>query len=350
MNIAIIADPEIPVPPLYYGGIERIIDTLITGLTERGHHVTLFAHKNSVTSAQKFYPFPASKQNLAGVMANTFSISRLLFKDIDVVHSFGRLAGLAALLPTHQPKIMSYQREPTLSPVKKASTLSPKNSLLFTGCSDYITHQIKPVAQAETVYNAVSTEFYAFKEDTRQTAPLVFLGRIEPIKGPHTAISIAQKTKRKLIIAGNIPDDSRKYFDTEIAPYIDNSQISYIGPVNDEQKKTLLGNASALLMPIHWNEPFGIVMAEALACGTPVIAFARGAAKEIIRDGINGWLCHDEKDMENAVLQLNKIDRKQCRADAEHRFSAKVMTDRYEFLYRKMCAKKSGNDDNQTPA
>ncbi len=169
-------------------------------------------------------------------------------------------------MPLHIPKLMSYQREPTISQIAKAVKLSAKGTLAFTGCSNYITDKITAYAPAHTVYNGIDTNKYILTTNVDPDAPLVFLGRIEPIKGTHTAIDIARKTGKKLVIAGNIPDNEQGYFDTEIKPFL-GERITYIGPVNDSQKNELLRNALALLMPIHWNEPFGIVMIEAMACG-----------------------------------------------------------------------------------
>lgn len=333
LRIALIADPEIPVPPVYYGGIERVIDILITELKKRGHEVSLFAHADSKTVANYHYSYSSSSQDISGIVKNTLKVSKLLFNQPDIIHSFGRLAYLSALLPTHLPKIMSYQREPTIFQVKKAVKIAGKNSMYFTGCSNYITDQIKPFAPANTVYNAVSMEDYQFKETVSADAPLVFLGRIEPIKGAHIAINVAQQTGRKLVIAGNVPEYAEAYFKKEIAPFIDQKNIDYIGSVNDQEKNELLGKACALLMPIEWNEPFGIVMAEALACGTPVIAFERGAVKEVVINGTNGWLCRTIPDMVNAVARLPIINRKACREDAEARFSETALVNHFEEIY-----------------
>ncbi|RYE37233.1 MAG: glycosyltransferase family 4 protein [Sphingobacteriaceae bacterium] len=343
MHIAVIADPEIPVPPLYYGGIERVIDLLIKGLKKSGHTISLFAHPDSVTNADHFFAYRGTDQSRLSLIKNTFLVSKLLLNPPDVVHSFGRLAYLSALLPTKTPKIMSYQREPTLSQIKKAVKFAGKNSMYFTGCSNYITNQFKAFAPASTVYNAVSTDNYQFKNTVDDDAPLVFLGRIEPIKGAHTAIKVAKQANRKLILAGNIPPEASHYFDNEVAPFIDQKTVCYIGEVNDLQKNELLGNAAALLMPIEWNEPFGIVMAEALACGTPVIAFDRGAAKEVVINGTNGWLCRKSEDMVNAVARLNQINRMDCRMDAETRFSADALVNRFEKLYFELIQSKSNS-------
>jgi glycosyltransferase involved in cell wall biosynthesis len=339
LNIAIIADPEIPVPPILYGGIERIINSLIIELKQRGHHVSLFAHPDSKTVADKQYNYPSAQQSITGLLGNALSVSRLLFSKPDVIHSFGRLAYLSALLPTSVPKIMSYQREPTLSQIQKSMKISAKDSLMFTGCSNYITNQIAPFAPAATVYNSVSMNNYTFCSEVKNDAPLVFLGRIEPIKGTHHAITIAKQTNKKLVIAGNIPDYAQAYFNEQINPFIDGEQITYIGPVNDEQKNNLLGTAAAFLMPIEWNEPFGIVMAEALACGTPIVALKGGSTTEVVIDGNNGFLCDNVTEMITAVQNINNIDRKNCRGDAEKRFSSTVMASAYESLYLKMINK-----------
>lgn len=339
LHIAIIADPEIPVPPVLYGGIERIINSLIIELKQKGHTVSLFAHPDSKTIADKQYDYLSAQQNPTGLLGNTLSVSRLLFSKPDVIHSFGRLAYLTALLPTRISKIMSYQREPTLSQIKKSMSIAAKDSLMFTGCSNYITNQIAPFAQAATVYNSVSMDDYIFRNEVENDAPLVFLGRIEPIKGTHHAITVAKQTNKKLVIAGNIPDYAQTYFDEQIKPFIDGEQITYIGPVNDEQKNKLLGTASAFLMPIEWNEPFGIVMAEALACGTPIIALKGGSTPEVVINGYNGFLCNSVSEMVAVANNINNIDRKNCRDDAEKRFSSTVMASAYESLYLKMINK-----------
>lgn len=340
LRIAIIADPEIPVPPLHYGGIERVIDLQIATLKKNGHEVTLFAHRDSKTSADLFFAYPAINQHKISVIKNLLLVSRLLLNKPDVIHSFGRLAYLTSLLGSRVPKIMSYQREPTIVQVQKAMKLAGKNSLHFTGCSNYITNQIKPFAPASTLYNAVSLDKYQFKKTVKENAPLVFLGRIEPIKGAHLAIKVAQQSARRLIIAGNIPDQAQEYFNMEIAPFIDQKNVCYMGEVDDEQKNKLLGNAAALLMPIEWNEPFGIVMAEALACGTPIIALARGATKEVVLNGTNGYLCRTIQDMVTAVSKLGLISRENCRNDAKLRFSETALVNSSEELYFKLISKR----------
>jgi glycosyltransferase involved in cell wall biosynthesis len=342
MKIAITTDPEIPIPPLLYGGIERIVDMLITQYTRKGHEVLLFGHQESVTPA-KLIPYPSkSSLGIKNILKNTLTVSKLLIskemKGVDIVHSFGRLAYLLPILPTSIPILMSYQREPTISQIKKAVSLSKKNTLHFSGCSEYIAAQIRPYAPSYAVFNGVPIEIYDFEEKVEKDAPLVFLGRIEHIKGTHIAIEVAQKTGRKLIIAGNIPkdDEQTNYFNSQIKPHLDDTQIVYVGAVNDAQKNEILGKAAAFLMPILWNEPFGIVMAEAMACGTPVIGFGRGSVPEVVKHGINGYICQTLQQMIEAVEKIDVISRFEVRKDTEERFSADVISDNYLDIYKKI--------------
>ncbi|WP_231461804.1 glycosyltransferase family 4 protein [Pedobacter sp. Leaf132] len=336
LKIALIADPELPVPPLLYGGIERIIAVLIDGYTNLGHDVTLFAHPLSKTPA-KLFAYKGKTSNVAKDIAkNIYIINKELFKSkYDIVHSFGRLLYLFPHLSLNIPKLMSYQREPTISQIKKAKKLAKKNTLAFTGCSTYISNQISPYAPAYPIFNGVDLKIYNFKTVIPDDAPLVFLGRIEPIKGTHIAIKVAKATNSKLVIAGNVPVEYFKYFEQEIRPQL-TDKITYVGPVNDIQKNELLGSALALLMPIGWNEPFGIVMAEAMACGTPIIAFNKGSVPEIIIDGLNGFRCDNLNEMIEAISNSYKLDRKKVREDAERRFSSDVIIQQYLDLYRKM--------------
>ncbi len=336
MNILLTVDPEIPVPPTNYGGIERIVDMLIQQYVKKGHTVTLCANKDSKVNCKLIGWKGAKSQNKKDLLKNTLQLTQLVYThNFDVVHSFSRLAYMLALLPTAIPKIMSYQREPTLSQVKKAKFLAKKGSLIFTGCSNYISHQIKTVAEAYTVYNGAPLYLYEGTATVAIDAPLVFLGRIEPIKGTHIAIEVAKKANRKLIIAGNIPAEHQQYFDEKIKPFL-SDKIQYIGTVNDMQKNELLGKALALLMPICWNEPFGIVMAEAMACGTPVLGFGRGSVPEVVTDGLTGFIAANEEEMINQVVLCKNLDRKKVRAVAEERFSDEKISDDYLNLYKRM--------------
>ncbi len=263
LRILMTADPELPVPPPLYGGIERVIALLADGLSARGHDVTLVAHRDS-RIAGRLVPYPSAGGRFAAAR-NTLTISAAALRSRpDVIHSFGRLATLGPLLGARVPKLMSYQREVTPSSITWGRRLAGAR-LTFVGCSHRLIESQEDKTQWRVAYNAVDVDRYRFADGVPADAPLVFLGRIERIKGPHVAISVAQHAGRRLIIAGNVPDGHQSYFDECIRPHIDGSRVQYAGPVDDAAKSTLLSSAAALLMPVLWEEPFGIVMAEALA-------------------------------------------------------------------------------------
>jgi glycosyltransferase involved in cell wall biosynthesis len=255
----------------------------------------------------------------------------------DVVHSFGRLAYLLPILPLRVPKVMTYQREVTPRTVRWATRLA-HGSLQYTGCSRSLIRPIDHIGRWRAIYNAVPMGRYPFTQTVAPDAPLVFLGRVEAIKGAHLAIQVARQTGRRLVIAGNRPDatEHQAYFQREVRPHVDGRQVVYVGPVDDAQKGELLAGAAALLMPVLWDEPFGIVMAEALACGTPVIGLARGAVPEVVDDGVTGFVCKDADEMAAAVHRLPSLSRAACRRAADQRFSESVLVDAYESLYQEI--------------
>jgi glycosyltransferase involved in cell wall biosynthesis len=201
---------------------------------------------------------------------------------------------------------------------------------------------VDDVGRWHLVYNGVSLQAYRFVPQVAPDAPLVFLGRIEHIKGTHLAIDIARRSGRKLVIAGNIPEAHRDYFERQVQPHIDGDRISYVGPVDDRQKDELLGRACAFLMPILWEEPFGIVMAEALACGTPVLGLARGSVPEVVEDGVTGFVRADADELAATVDRIASIDRRACRKRAERLFSDRAVVDGYLQVYADMRARIDG--------
>lgn len=334
MRIAITADPFIPVPPINYGGIERVIHFLADGLVKNGHDVILVAHKDSKVAAE-LIKYPSVEAGTLNHLKNVATINQLKKWKPDIIHSFSRLAYLLPFFRSSIPKLMSYQREPTIAQIKKAVKWSKKSSLAFTGCSNYISQQISPYAQSFTVYNGIDLNIYDFKAEISSTAPLVFLGRIEPIKGTHIAIKAALETGKDLFIAGNIPPEYQHYFETEIKPFL-SSQINYVGPVNDVQKNEILGLSAAFLMPIEWNEPFGIVMAEALACGTPVIGYRRGSVPEVVQHGINGYIAEDFKALCTYIEKSSELSRIKTRETAVNNFSSIKIIEDYTQIYQKL--------------
>ena len=351
LHIAITADPYLPVPPRLYGGIERVLDFLVRGLVERGHRVTLFAHPESTVPASLVpYGSPPHFQK-ADRVRELWQVGAGLWtrrRDFDLVHSFGRLAALTPVLAVRGlPKIQSYQRDglPWKS-IRTARRLA-NASIRFTACSSNVYRDV-PVRDGtfgtwHTVFNGVDLDKYSFRADVAPDAPLTFLGRLEPIKGAHNAIAIARAAGRKLVVAGNRVAACEDYFQSRIAPHLDGDRVQYIGAVDDGAKNDLLSRSAALLMPIEWEEPFGIVMAEAMACGTPVIGYARGSVGEVVRNGVNGYACRSRADAVWAVDHLGAIDRAAVRSDCERRFSARVVVDQYERLYHGLCGEGGAN-------
>jgi len=338
MKILLTADPEIPVPPQLYGGIERIIDLLVTGLQARGHTVGLVAHRDSTSPATQLFPWPGLRsQHKLDALRNTAALwSAVQQFQPDLVHSFSRVLYLLPLLSSPIPKVMSYQRQPSVNSVRWAAKLA-RGSLTFTGCSDHICSEGRAADGVwHTIHNCVELEKYTFQPTVAQKdAPLVFLSRVERIKGAHTAIAAAKQTKRRLLIAGNhgTTGEEGRYWQEEIVPHLGRDGIEYVGTVNDAQKNALLGTAAAMIVPIEWEEPFGIVFAEALACGTPVISCPLGALPEILRPGIDGFLVNNVDSACTAIQNLPQIDRCNCRQRAEECFSASFVVKQYEQLY-----------------
>jgi glycosyltransferase involved in cell wall biosynthesis len=341
MRIALTADPELPVPPIHYGGIERIVHLLAEGLVARGHEVTLIAHPDSNTSA-KLVPYRSSDWNSRmGKLANIALVFRTIAPEkFDIIHSHSRLAYLLPTLGMRIPKLMSYQRKITPRSVVWARRLAG-DTIEFSAVSHAMLEEVQHLAPWHVVYNGVPTATYTFRAEVEQNAPLVFLGRIEPIKGAHLAIEIAQRSGTPLVIAGNIPGEHQEYFQSQIAPHLDGTFISYVGPVNDAEKNSLLGCARAFLMPILWEEPFGIVMAEALACGTPVIGLNRGSVPEVLSDGVTGLVCSDVNEMVQAVGRVDQLDRAACRARAAAMFSEDTVVEGFLEIYRRLLAARS---------
>ncbi|PJJ79458.1 glycosyltransferase family 4 protein [Mucilaginibacter auburnensis] len=334
MNILLIMDPGIPVPPLQYGGHERLVYMFAEEYTRLGHHVTLLAGPGSKISGEVVEfgvnDLDRSKKQRNMEMLFAWKYLRKNHSRFDLIHNFGRLMYLLPVLNKPVKKIMTYGRPVSKKGIKIVTTL-PNRNLVFTACSNYCVSTGNVAGKWHTVYNAIDFSRYHTAQQVPDDAPLMFLGRLDKIKGAHTAIAVAKATGHQLILAGNIPHtpDNLEYFKNEVEPLIDGEQIKYVGALNDEEKNYWLKQAKALLFPIEWDEPFGIVMIEAMACGTPVIAFKRGSVPEVVQNGVNGFICNTTDEMIDALQRVDKIDRQQVRASAEKRFAVSVIADNY---------------------
>ncbi len=342
MRILLIMDPFIRVPPAEYGGIERVVADLANGLARRGHSVTLWAAPGSGTSAT-LEPFGHEGEwtRWSNVRNATVLSVRLVQQRqrFDVIHNFGRLAYLISVLRRDVPKVQTYMRPVNPGNMRKVRALGGRR-VRFTAVSAAIRDTGLPGGgEWSVVYNCAPLDEFTprFDVDPR-AAPLLFLGRLERCKGAHTAIAVARRLRRPLVIAGNrstLPHE-KIYFEQEIAPQIDGALVRYVGPVDNARKNTLISQAAALLLPVEWDEPFPVVLPEALLCGTPVIGFRRGGIPEGIADGRTGFVCDDAAGMAEAIGRLPSIDRAACRAEAERRFSDETIVTAYETVYRSL--------------
>lgn len=339
MRILISADAELPVPPRLYGGIERIIASLVESFREKGHIVALVAHPESTVESDAFFPWPAKTSTDPSDSRNNSKALHRAIKNFnpDIVHSFSRLRWLLPLLFSSIPRIMSYQRDPSGRTVAWSRRLHG-SKLRFTGCSEHIcrTGENRGGGNWVAIPNFIDPESFNFVPQVAEDAPLVFLSRIERIKGVHNAIAIAKGSGRRLIIAGNRVESTEgtRYWNEEIEPHLGSEGIEYVGPVDDQAKNALLGRAAAMVVPIEWEEPFGIVFIEALACGTPVISTRRGSVPEIIKPGSTGWIIESNAEGIAAVKRIPELNRTACRNEVLKRFSVANVATQYLNLYQ----------------
>jgi glycosyltransferase involved in cell wall biosynthesis len=253
----------------------------------------------------------------------------------DVVHNFGRLAFLLPILWSGIRKVQTYMRPVRKRNIQVLNVLGARN-LTYTAVSKAIMATGSPGGgDWRTVYNCAPVERYTFVGESLADAPLVFLGRLERCKGAHTAVEVARLSSRRLIIAGNISDvpHEKEYFSRELQPQFDGDQIRYVGTVNDREKNDLLGGAAALLLPVEWEEPFPVVLPEALACGTPVLAFPRGGIPEGILPGKTGFLSTFAEGMAEDAGRVGELSRSSCRAAAVNTYSDRVIAAKYLEIY-----------------
>ena len=343
LHVAMIAPPWYPVPPNGYGGIEIMVSLLVDELRSRGHQVTLFAAAGSEGRAVVRAPAEWNAdlgQHAERLRELTYG-ARVLASlrprgDVDVVHDHvghGTLLGVAQLSDV-----------PVVHTVHGALT-EPERTFYaaLTGTVNLVAISASQRAGADelpwigTVHNAVP--LHPVREsDGEGTSPyLVCLARICADKGQHTAIEVARRTGLRLVLAGKVENTeaSREYYETQVLPWIDGDRVVYLPNVVGDDKTRLLGGATALLAPITWDEPFGLSVVEAMAGGTPAISFPRGAAGEVIEDGLTGFLVRDADEMVAAVARVDEIDPALCAAVTRRRFSPEAMADGYLRMYER---------------
>lgn len=327
-------------PPKGYGGHERLVYMFAKEYHRLGHEVHLLVTKGSDVSGCTIHSigkegFPPAKKDALKAIPTAWKFLWMHRNDFDLIHNFGRLVYLLPILNNKVKKIMTYGREISFRNITMVNKFPNKN-LVFTGCSENLVNRGNVAGRWKTVYNAIDFKKYSLVSSVPGDAPLIFLGRIEKVKGCHTAIAVAKATGSRLIIAGNVSPlaDEQEYFKKEILPQIDGEQIVHVGAVDDQSKNRYLGMAKALLFAIEWNEPFGMVMVEAMACGTPVIGIKKGSVDEVIDEEITGFKVSNQDEMVKKVGEISKIDRANCRQAAEARFDVSKIALDYLSLFK----------------
>ena len=334
MRIALIAPPFIPIPPKRYGGTELFLASLARGLTKLGHRVVVYTNGESDIPSEVRWLYPSAQWPIEGELAESLkeiSHTSWAVRDAadscDIIH-VNNVYGLPHSRFIKVPLIYTvhHKHDDALS-----EFYSHYPDVHYVAISDFQRCQEK-MPNLRTIHHGIDLSRYRF-HGTKEKY-LSFLGRLAPMKGAHLAIAVAKRSGIPLRIAGEIQPIFRDYFETEIKPHIDGRFIEYVGEADLAAKNQLLGNSLALLFPIQWNEPFGLVMIESMACGTPVLALSGGSVKEVVRDGISGYVCHSVSEMVSRAQEIETWIRpavvRQC---VEQFFSMERMATEYAQLY-----------------
>lgn len=340
LRIAVLAPPWIPVPPRGYGGIEAVVDLLCATLVKRGHDVTLFAAPGSQSTARVITPLAAAHPDEIGSSLcesdhvshawDQIDLAANRDEPFDVVHDHSGFTALAMAGRLAAPLVHTLHGPFVNDTTAIYQRHGHKATLVAISRSQAASAPVG-VQIASVVPNPIVVDDWPLRADKQDY--LLWVGRMDPIKGADFAIRAAKLAGRRLVLAGPVQPGQERYFREQVEPYLDGERVRYIGEVGGTMKTELFANAAAFLMPVRWREPFGMVMLEALACGTPVIAFPEGAASEIVINGENGFLVTGEAEMAEAVRCLGSIDPVRCRASVVERYDVSLSTAGYEHVY-----------------
>ena len=332
MRIAQIAPLHEAVPPKFYGGTERVVSYLTEALVDLGHDVTLFASGDSHTKAtlEAAWPRalrldPSTRDVLAPHMLMLEQVRRVAH-EFDVLHFHLDYLPFSLFSQLDTPFVTTLHGRLDLPELQAVFNTFPKAPVVSISDSQRL-----PLPQAnwlDTIYHGLPEKLLT-PQTHRKLEYLAFLGRICPEKRPDLAVQIAAQSGLPLKIAAKIDKADQEYFKTEIEPLLSQAHVEFLEEISEQQKPGFLSGAKALLFPIDWSEPFGLVMIEAMACGTPVIAFNRGSVPEVIDHGVTGYICEDVQDAIGALGRLDDLSRTEIRAQFERRFTATTMAQKY---------------------
>ena len=341
MKIAQISSIYISIPPKTYGGTERIVHYLCRDLPGRGHQVELFASGDSQVDCPLQSVLPVASQDDPD---STFYLE----KEFETRNTYNlyRQAGRFDLIHAHWPTLAPYFSDFTATPTLITYAYIERElheyyrrrfRRCFPVCISRAQARMLGDESLPVVYNGIDMEEIPFNGEPEDF--FIIIGRMTPGKGIAEAIRIAQKADTRLVIVGHVTSHlpwSREYFLNQVKPHIDGDRVRHIERLPYGRLMDLMGRARAFLFPLQWEEPFGLVAAEAMAAGTPVLAYRRGSMPELIQDGVTGYLLQDESEMVEALGAVEKIDRRRCREWVQQHFSVERMVDEYERLYKQV--------------
>jgi len=339
LRIAMVAPPWISIPAPTYGGVEEVVRLLCQGLVARGNHVTLYAAPDSESDARVVEVLDESHPDQiedslieaahVGSVFGRVDRERVRAVGFDVVHDHCPAVALAMADRLREPFVHTLHGPFEDERIELYRRQGHKATLVAISESQR-SQAPEGVECRHVVPNPIDLDEWPFLDE--KDDGLLFLGRLDPDKGPHRAIEAAHRAGRRLALARPVQPEAEEFFANEVEPHIDDDHVRYLGPLGPDDKREVLVRAGGLLMPIEWAEPFGLVMIEALATGTPVIAFDRGAAAEIVVDGENGFLVSDVDGMVAAIDRLHEIDPHHCRRSVQ-RFDVATVCAAYEDVY-----------------